>query len=111
DADRERRIRVLLADDEPSMRLLCRINLDLAGFDVVEAENGSEALEKARESSYDLLLLDVMMPDLSGHEVAERLQADPKTQQLPIVFLSARASPADLRHGFELGAYDYITKP
>ena len=106
-----RRIKVLLADDEPSMRLLCRINLDLAGFDVVEAENGSEALEKAREASYDLVLLDVMMPDLSGHEVAERLQADPGTKGLPIVFLSARASPADLRRGFELGAYDYITKP
>jgi CheY-like chemotaxis protein len=108
---RERRLKVLLADDEPSMRLLCRINLDLAGFDVVEAENGTEALAKAHESSYDLVLLDVMMPDLSGHEVAEALQGDPKTRDLPIVFLSARASNTDLRRGYQLGALDYITKP
>jgi CheY-like chemotaxis protein len=107
----ERRLKVLLADDEPSMRLLCRINLDLAGFDVVEAENGADALEKVRDASYDLLLLDVMMPDLSGHEVAELLQSDVRTRDLPIVFMSARASPADLRRGFELGALDYITKP
>jgi cyclic di-GMP phosphodiesterase len=107
----ERRLKVLLADDEPSMRLLCRINLDLAGFDVVEAENGAEALAKARESRYDLVLLDVMMPDLSGHEVAEALQGDPKTRELPIIFLSARASNADLRRGYQLGALDYITKP
>jgi CheY-like chemotaxis protein len=107
----ERRLKVLLADDEPSMRLLCRINLDLAGVDVAEAENGADALEKLRDASYDLILLDVMMPDLSGHEVAEQLQSDVRTRDLPIVFLSARASPADLRRGFELGALDYITKP
>jgi CheY-like chemotaxis protein len=106
-----RRVRLLLADDEPSMRLLCRINLDLAGYEVVEAENGSEALEKPHESHFDLVLLDVMMPDLSGHEVAAHLQGDKRTRDLPIVFLSARASPSDLRRGFELGAVDYITKP
>jgi CheY-like chemotaxis protein len=106
-----RRVRVLLADDEPSMRLLCRINLDLAGIEIVEAENGAEALEKAHQSTYDLVLLDVMMPDLSGHDVAERLREDSRTRDLPIVFLSARASNADLRRGFELGALDYITKP
>ena len=111
DANESRRQRVLLADDEPSMRLLCRINLDLAGFDVVEAQNGSEALAKARDASYDLVLLDVMMPDVSGHEVAEQLREDARTRELPIVFLSARASPADLRRGYELGALDYITKP
>jgi DNA-binding response OmpR family regulator len=107
----DRRLKVLLADDEPSMRLLCRINLDLAGFDVVEAENGADALEKVHQASYDLILLDVMMPDLSGHEVAEQLQSDKRTRDLPIVFLSARASHSDLRRGFELGALDYITKP
>jgi CheY-like chemotaxis protein len=111
DPHREARPKLLLVDDEPSMRLLCRINLDLAGFDVVEAENGAEALEKLGESTYDLVLLDVMMPDLSGHDVAEQLQTDGRTGEAPIVFLSARASNADLRRGYELGALDYITKP
>jgi DNA-binding response OmpR family regulator len=100
-----------LADDEPSMRLLCRINLDLAGFEIVEAENGVEALAQVRAADFDLLLLDVMMPELGGHEVAEQLRGDVRTRDLPIVFLSARASQADLRLGFELGALDYITKP
>ncbi len=93
------------------MRLLCRINLDLAGFEIVEAENGAEALAKVRAADFDLILLDVMMPELGGHEVAEQLQGDESTRDLPIVFLSARASQADLRRGFELGALDYITKP
>jgi DNA-binding response OmpR family regulator len=106
-----RRRRVLLADDEPSMRLLCRINLDLAGYDVVEAETGAAALEEMRDGEFDVVLLDVMMPDVSGHEIAERLQRDARTRGVPIVFLSARASPGDLRRGFELGALDYITKP
>jgi two-component system alkaline phosphatase synthesis response regulator PhoP len=93
------------------MRLLCRINLDLAGYEVVEAESGLEAIQKAGDDDFDLALLDVMMPDLSGHEVALRLREDDRTRELPIVFLSARASPSDLRRGFELGAVDYITKP
>jgi DNA-binding response OmpR family regulator len=108
---RDRRARLLVADDEPSMRLLCRINLDLAGYEVVEAENGSDALHKMREGNFDLVLLDVMMPDLSGHDVAASLIEHELVRDLPIVFLSARTSPSDLRRGFELGALDYITKP
>lgn len=107
----DRPTRVLVADDEPSMRLLLSINLGLSGFEVVEAESGSTALELAASEALDLALLDVMMPDLSGHEVARRLASDDATADLPVVFISARASREDLRSGYELGAVDYITKP
>ena len=103
--------RVLVADDERVMRLLLRVNLSLSGFEVVEAENGAGALELAREQPLDLILLDVMMPGLSGFEVAEQLRRDPQTANVPIVFLSARADEADVRRGIELDAIDYITKP
>lgn len=103
--------RVLVVDDERSMRLLCRVNLPLSGFEVEEAEDGEAAVERAREQEFDLVLLDVMMPGMSGFEVAGRLRNDPRTADLPFVFLSARADEEDIRRGFEVGAADYITKP
>jgi DNA-binding response OmpR family regulator len=98
--------RVLVVEDEPSMRFLCRLNLELGGFEVVEAETGAEALARARD--VDLVLLDVMLPDIGGHEIGRRLveQSGP-----PFAFISARAGHDDLRAGYELGAADYITKP
>lgn len=102
---------VLVVDDESSMRTLCRINLQLAGFEVSEAADGSTALERVREHDLSLILLDVMLPDMGGLEVAERLAADSRTRDVPVVFLSARASVEDLRRGYEQGAVDYITKP
>ena len=109
----EKRIvrRILVVDDEPSMRLLCSINLALAGFEVIEAVDGRQALERVQDNEFDLVLLDVMLPDIGGHEVARRLTADPRTRALPVVFLSARTDRDDLRTGYELGAVDYITKP
>lgn len=103
--------RVLVVDDEPSIRMLCSVNLGLAGFAVTEAENGAEALELAARRDFDLVLLDVMLPDIGGHEVARRLADDARTRHLPVVFLSARADRADLRLGYEVGGLDYITKP
>ena len=103
--------RVLIVDDEPSMRLLCSVNLELAGFEVSEADNGADALAQAATGSFDLLLLDVMLPDMGGHDVLRRLSEDSRTRGLPVVFLSARAAREDLRTGYELGAVDYITKP
>lgn len=100
--------RVLVVDDEPSVRLLCRVNLQFAGFEVAEAENGAQALECAQAEDFDLILLDVMMPDIGGHEVLRRLS---EKSNVPVVFLSARAGLADLREGYALGAVDYITKP
>jgi CheY-like chemotaxis protein len=102
--------RVLVVDDESAMRLLARVNLPLAGFEVVEAENGLDALERARAERFDLFLLDVMMPGISGFELARRLRDDPRTAGVPIVFLSARADRTDISEGLSLGD-DYITKP
>jgi DNA-binding response OmpR family regulator len=106
-----RQRRVLVADDESSMRLLLRVNLPLAGYEVVEAADGEAALARIRGQTFDLLLLDVMMPKLSGFELAERLRADPATSDASIVFVSARADRADVQRGLDLGAIDYITKP
>ena len=103
--------RVLVVDDEPSMRLLCSINLELAGFEVREAADGAEALVQALAGGLDLVLLDVMMPDIGGYEVLRRLSEDERTRGLPVVFLSARTDRDDLRAGYELGAVDYVTKP
>jgi two-component system, OmpR family, response regulator len=103
--------RVLVVDDEPSIRMLCTVNLELAGFVVVEAADGAEALELAAESDFDLVLLDVMLPDIGGHEVARRLARAPRTRNVPVVFISARANRDDLRLGYEVGGLDYITKP
>src|ERR1700759_45467 len=105
------RRRLLLVDDEPAIRLLCRVNLPLAGFDVVEGSAGGDALARARREPLRLAPLDAMMPGMSGFERADQLHADERTAPLPIVFLSARADRSDVRRGFELGAVDYVTKP
>jgi len=103
--------RVLLVDDEPAIRTICRVNLEVSGMIVVEAADGGEALELVRAERPSLLLLDVMMPDVDGWTVAERLAADPETRELPVVFLSARAGIEDRRRARDLGAVGYIVKP
>ncbi len=103
--------RVLVVDDERSIRMLCRVNLIASGIDVLEADNGKDAVELVRRERPDLVLLDVMMPDLDGFEVARRLAADPKTREIPIVFLTARAGEADRRLGEQLGGVGYVVKP
>jgi DNA-binding response OmpR family regulator len=95
----------LLVEDDPAMRLICVINLEAAGFRVTVATTGEEALALVAREQPDVVLLDVMLPDLGGFDVAERL---PK---IPIVFLSARGSGADLARGRAAGAIDYVTKP
>jgi len=96
---------VLVVEDDPSMRLLVTVNLELAGFRVTAAATGAEGLELAESERPDVVLLDVMLPDLGGFEVAERL---PET---PIVFMSARTSESDIERGRGVGAIDYLTKP
>ena len=105
------RQRLLVGDDEPSIRLLCAVNLGIAGFEVSEAEDGARALELAQDGDFDLALLDVMLPDIGGLEVARRLASQERPRPLPVAFLSARAGRDDLRTGYEVGAVDYITKP
>jgi len=105
------KLRVLVADDDHSIRMLCRVNLELAGFEVHEAEDGEEALRKIDASSPDIVLLDVMMPLFDGWQLASRLAESAATRDLPVVFLSARAGHDDRRQGFDLGAVGYLVKP
>jgi DNA-binding response OmpR family regulator len=103
--------RVLVIDDESPIRLLCRVNLEAEGMDVLEAADGPSGLEKARAETPDVILLDVMMPGLDGWRVAEELLDDPRTGAIPIVFLTARAELRDRARGIDLGGVDYVTKP
>jgi DNA-binding response OmpR family regulator len=103
--------RVLVIDDESPIRLLCRVNLEAEGMNVLEAADGPSGLEKARAERPDVILLDVMMPGLDGWRVAEELLDDPRTGAIPIAFLTARAELRDRARGIDLGGVDYVTKP
>jgi DNA-binding response OmpR family regulator len=103
--------RVLVIDDEAPIRLLCRVNLEAEGMEVLEAADGPSGLEKARSETPDVILLDVMMPGLDGWRVAEELLDDNRTESIPIVFLTARAELRDRARGIDLGGVDYVTKP
>jgi len=103
--------RILLADDESSIRTIVRVNLESDGMGVIEAADGAEALELVREEQPALVLLDVMMPDVDGWQVAERLTRDPATRDIPVVFISARAAREDRLRAQELGAVGYVVKP
>jgi DNA-binding response OmpR family regulator len=103
--------KVLVIDDEPPIRLLCRVNLEAEGMQVVEAENGPAGLQKAREEDPDVVLLDVMMPGLDGWRVAQELLESEQTAEIPIIFLTARAEFRDRAKGLDIGGVDYVTKP
>jgi two-component system phosphate regulon response regulator PhoB len=98
-------------DDEHAIRLVCRVNLVAAGIEVLEAADGRAGIELALNELPDLVLLDVMMPDIDGWTVARELAADETTREIPIVFLTARADAADRRMGEELGGVGYVVKP
>ena len=100
-----------MIDDERAIRLLCRVNLAASGMDVLEAADGREGLELARNERPDLVLLDVMMPEVDGWTVARELAADEATRDIPVVFLTARADAADKRLGQQLGGVGYLVKP
>ena len=102
---------VLVVDDEEGIRTLCRVNLELGGFDVDEAANGAEALDAVREDPPDLILLDVMMPGIDGWEVLARLKADETTADIPIVLLTARTAEEDQIRAWGEGVADYLSKP
>jgi two-component system, OmpR family, response regulator len=103
--------RVLVIDDEAPIRLLCRVNLEAEGMEVLEAADGPSGLERARTGHPDVILLDVMMPGLDGWQVAEELLDDAGTSSIPIVFLTARAELRDRARGLDVGGVDYVTKP
>lgn len=103
--------RILVVDDEKAIRLICRLNLETAGFETLEAGDGATALRLARTEHPDLVLLDIMLPLLDGWAVAEELAADPETREIPILFLTARSERKDISRGHALGGVGYVTKP
>jgi len=103
--------KVLVVDDEPDAVELIDFNLKAAGYEVVIAADGNEALKKARSSLPDLIVLDLMLPEVDGLEVCKILRRDPATAAIPIIMVTAKAGEIDRVLGLELGADDYITKP
>ena len=108
---KKKRPLVLVAEDERDILTLIAIRLERAGFDVITAGDGAEALKLAGERKPDLALLDVMMPHHDGFEVTEKLKSSAGTKDIPVILLTARVQEADLERGTEVGADDYIKKP
>lgn len=116
-----RKKRILVVDDEQDLCEILLYNLKAAGYDAEAAYSGETAFEQivnrtrlalsSSEKSFDLLILDVMMPGMSGFELAERLKGNPATSSIPIIFLTAKDTEDDMLQGFGLGADDYVTKP
>jgi DNA-binding response OmpR family regulator len=102
---------VLVADDDDDIRDLVAFRLDKAGYEVLRAGDGEQALELARKHRPDLAVLDVMMPKLTGYDVTRELRANEETRGIPVILLTARVQEADVARGFEAGADDYVKKP
>jgi len=103
--------RVLIVDDDPAALRMIEYIFDRADYEVYLAATGPEALSKANEAKPDLVILDVMMPKVTGLEVCQRLRAQPALARLPIIMLSAKDQLEDKVNGFEAGADDYVSKP
>ncbi len=103
--------KILVVDDEPDALELIEFNLRGAGFDVLTASDGAEALKKAKQTLPALVLLDLMLPEVDGLEVCKLLRRDPATASVPIIMVTAKAAEIDRVLGLELGADDYVTKP
>ena len=105
-------LRILLIEDDPDIQKMVELSLKYqGGHQVSVASAGKEGLEKANVVKPDLILLDVMMPEMDGYETCRRLKADPATQRIPVIFLSARAQQAEIQKGKDLGAIGYLVKP
>jgi DNA-binding response OmpR family regulator len=103
--------RILVVDDEPHIVKLITFSLEKNGFECLTAGDGVRAIELAGAEQPDLILLDVMMPIMTGFETAQKLKADDSTRDIPIVFLSAKSQTYEIEEGLECGASDYICKP
>src|SRR5262252_2365960 len=102
---------ILVVEDEPAIQELIACNLELAGHQALRAENAEQALEMVRTALPDLVVLDWMLPGMSGIELARKLRADRRTHEVPVIMLTARADEADKLAGLESGADDYLVKP
>jgi two-component system alkaline phosphatase synthesis response regulator PhoP len=103
--------KILTCDDEIHIARLIQVNLERQGYEVAVAHDGVECLEKVAADKPDLLILDVMMPNLSGFEVLEQLKEDPQTADIPVIMLTARSQDADVLRGWQSGVECYLTKP
>jgi DNA-binding response OmpR family regulator len=102
---------VLVVDDDPVILKLLEVNFEMDGFTVFSASDGAMGLARARETMPDAVILDVMMPKMTGLEVAAALKEDAKTAGIPILFVTAKAQSTDIARGLEIGVDDYVTKP
>lgn len=103
--------RILVVDDEPRVREMIEFRLRQYGFEVLQAADGREALAVASKEQPDLVLLDVMMPELDGFQVCSRLKQHEATEHIPVVMLTAKAEAKDVTRAFNSGAVDYVVKP
>jgi DNA-binding response OmpR family regulator len=102
---------VLVIDDDPVILQLLRVNFEMEGFVVLTAAGGEEGIERTRADRPDVVVSDVMMPRMSGIELVAKLRADPATEDVPILLLTAKAQQTDIGAGLDAGADDYVTKP
>jgi DNA-binding response OmpR family regulator len=103
--------KILIAEDEPDIRELITLTLQFNGFDVTSARDGAEAVEIAQRGQFDLILMDVRMPRMTGYEACRRLRELDATKDIPIIFLSAKGQEAEVQQGLQAGADQYILKP
>ena len=103
--------KILVVDDERHIVRLVEVNLERAGYDVVTAYDGVEALEQVEEEDPDMIVLDVMMPRMDGFDVLKNLQSDPEYKDIPVIMLTAKAQDADIFKGWQSGVSSYLTKP
>ena len=103
--------KILIAEDERDIRDLIKFTLGFAGYEVVDAMNGEEAVEIAKRELPDLILMDVRMPRKTGYEACTEIKADPRLKDIPIIFLSAKGQDAEIQAGLQAGATEYLLKP
>lgn len=103
--------KILIAEDERDIRDLIKFTLGFAGYEVVDASNGEEAVEIARREIPDLILMDVRMPRKTGYEACAEIKLDPKLRDVPVIFLSAKGQDAEIQAGLQAGADEYLLKP
>lgn len=103
--------KILVVDDEVNITQILEFSIGAEGYEVIAAQNGEEAIDKARREQPDLIILDIMMPIIDGYEACRILKANPLTKNIPVILLTAKGRDIDKRLGYEVGATDYIIKP
>ena len=103
--------KILIAEDEPDIRDLIALTLQFNGYDVASAKDGVEAVAMAQKDRFDLILMDVRMPRMTGYEACKEMKADPDLKDIPVVFLSAKGQENEIQQGLEVGAEEYLLKP